>query len=209
MKAIMKSIKPKTCANIMNLIQSILVIKNKREATAIQKLIDKNGFADIYVHCSKKGGNLLEMDFIEDNIRAKLEKDCDSEDLENSCDILNGKVLFKFRCYKIEEMTLPYTKFGTGEYVGCEEERKWQTSTMDEDEILKLSCLTEVELYGYLVGKNKGANAIHISKLEIFAEPKELCGFRKYYRSKGYPQNQSWYLTKAPQSWCYIEVGDE
>lgn len=35
MKAIMKSIKPKACANIMNLIQSILVIKNKREATAI------------------------------------------------------------------------------------------------------------------------------------------------------------------------------
>ena len=49
----MISIKPKWCAKIMNGEKTIEVRKNKALATAIQKLIDENGYAEIYVYCSK------------------------------------------------------------------------------------------------------------------------------------------------------------
>ena len=53
MKAIMISIKPKWCAKIMNGEKTIEVRKNKALANAIQKLIDENEYADIYVYCTK------------------------------------------------------------------------------------------------------------------------------------------------------------
>ena len=100
---------------------------------------------------------------------------------------------------------------------------------MNEDEILELSCLTEPELYEYLVGKNKGAYVIRISDLEIFNEPKKLSEFEKVgsynnptIKCKKKEQGRCNYgkspftgkwvgcekarLTKAPQSFCYIEV---
>ena len=84
----MKTIKPKTCANIMNFIQSILVIKNKREADAIQKLIDEYGYADIYVYCTKCDIKGARENFTFEQLK------------------LLGKVAFKFRCYKVEEIEL-------------------------------------------------------------------------------------------------------
>lgn len=71
---------------------------------------------------------------------------------------------------------------------------------------LKDLCLTKEEVMAYGHGEDYQAFLWHISDLEIFDKPKELSEFRKMYRSKGYPQNQSWYLTEAPQSWCYVEV---
>lgn len=53
MKAIIISDKPKWCALMMNGDKTIEFRKNKALANAIQKLIDENGYADIYVCCSK------------------------------------------------------------------------------------------------------------------------------------------------------------
>lgn len=79
MKAIMISIKPKWCAKIMNGEKTIEIRKNKALATAIQKLIDVNGYAEIYVYCSK------------------------SNYLGYISNRYVGKVVFKFRCYKIDD----------------------------------------------------------------------------------------------------------
>ena len=211
MKAIMISIKPKWCALEMNGDKTIEIRSSKALATAIQKLIDKYGFADIYVYCCKDNKQRLYPVALLDKSNQVFKRAYREDKIDNRTNYLNGKVAFKFRCYKVEEMILPYTKFRTGEYVHFEEERKWQTPTMNEDEILKLSCLTEAELYEYLVGKNNGAYAIHISDLEIFNKPRELSEFIKYDNHHiriencfigfgGIPR-----LTKAPQNFYYVE----
>lgn len=228
MKAIMKIIKPKTCASIMNLSQSILVIKNKREATAIQKLINKNGFANIYGYCSKDIKNLLHRNcadiyWVEDKDFQNKNKQLGIE----SQPILNGKVLFKFRCYKVEEIAYQRV-YEQNPFHFSEEESGYGTETLNAKEFKRRTCLTDKELEQYLNTDkpNKYAYAIHISGLEVFDEPKELSEFRKsntpsYEQTKpfaeifGGPYTQEDYkkqcerfgfvLTKAPQNFCYIE----
>ena len=74
-----------------------------------------------------------------------------------------------------------------------------------EQDLLKVSCLTENQLFDYCnLESGKPFYAIHISKLEIFDEPKELsefyyyckdekCEYRKYHCSICYRKP----LTKA------------
>lgn len=213
MKAILRTIKPKQCANIMNHIQSILVIKNKREATAIQKLIDENGCADIYVYCSKQSPWIY---WSEGVAKINNGQGCilGYKSLRND----NGKVLFKFRCYKVEELEkrrlfdAPFLS----EYIYKDNETSYSFERKTQ--------LTEEELCKYL--KNKNGYVIHISDLEIFDEPKRLDNFERYgswrlyqktcpkalqgrcNHGKGYYVNHCIRaeLTKAPQNFCYVEV---
>lgn len=189
MKAIMIAIKPKFCALIMNGDKSIEVRKNKALATAIHKLIDENGYADIYVYCSKGKERLVNL--IDDSFYC------------GASTRLNGKVLFKFRCYKVEEI------YGSN------------MISFEKD-----SCIDRVSMFKYLnplvIWDNKLKNllqanegrkmgyAIHISKLEIFDKPKELNEFettKSYLVDNGQlqPILQNIRLTKAPQNFCYVE----
>lgn len=211
MKAILKTIKSKQCANIMNLVQSILVIKDKREATAIQKLIDENGYAEIYVYCckiNKKHYHLIESIDTDTGITEyEIDYYIGSEDYLVHC--YEGKVAFKFRCYKVEE--IPARRFSVYTYP--------YTETLDDYELLDKSCLSTDELENYL--GNKNGYAIHISDLEIFDEPKELSEFTHYNKPScescpfAYTADCDYYkevecddisLTKAPQNFCYVEV---
>jgi hypothetical protein len=126
----------------------------------------------------------------------------------------------------VEIIKLPYTKFETNEWVNGECERTLQTKTMDEKTLLKESCLSEEEIYKYLNFKHSPifcGYAIHITKLEIFYKPKEIKEFRKpstfsleQLREIGLPYTKEmykdmatkgkWFLTRVPQSWCYVEV---
>lgn len=204
MKAIMISIKPKWCAEIMNGNKTIEVRKNKALATAIQKLIDENGYADIYVYCSKinrKHYHLLEV--VDTDIEPdKTEYEIDyfiggSKDYLDLC--YESKVAFKFRCYKVEEhkdflCMFPYSNL------------RYNKST----------CLTEEEIENYGFVNEKGyvpLYAIHISDLEIFDMPKELSEFKKNnatgncWKCKLFGSGCSTcQLTKAPQNFCYVEV---
>ena len=194
MKAIMISIKPKYCAAIMNGEKTIEVRKNKALASAIQKLIDKNGYADIYAYCSKDK-SLIYTDGIDgkgDYVDYKYYESY--KDDKN--DIGSGKVLFKFRCYKVEEV-----KFTENEWHGTKE--------MPALKVLDKSCLTYQEITNYLNGTGY---AIHISDLEIFDKPKELNEFRHITHFRSYGsfrvdiEEQIVPLTKAPQNYCYVEV---
>lgn len=200
-KSILISIKPRYVADILN----------NKKTIEVRKSMPKCDLPiDVYIYCTK------------DN-KANFVKECwtntytiyAKEVNYASSTLLNGKVVAKFTLNKVEEMILPYTYFETGEYVKFEEERKWQTPTMNEDEILKLSCLTEPELYEYLVGKNKGAYAWHISNLVIFDKPKELSEFYRVCNKCPFKNSQVCFdhcgedickITKAPQSMCYVEV---
>lgn len=172
MKAIMISIKPKWCAKIMNGEKTIEVRKNKALAKAIQKNIDENGYTEIYVYCSK------------------------SNYLGYISNRYVGRVAFKFRCYKVEEIRLFFDWWRIG----------------------KRTCLTRVEILDYLDGKDK-FYAVHINDLEIFDKPKELSEFyttrldkdiTKLFDNSIQLENGTRVkrLTKAPQNLCYVEVGE-
>lgn len=203
MKAIMISIKPKWCAKIMNSEKIIEVRKNKALAKAIQKLIDENGYAEIYVYCSKGKPNLwlpYEYDcFKLDELSQPYLSDKPILDIDTK---MNGKVVFKFRCHKVEEIT-PFEE--------CESPFG-MAYKLTTDKILCCykAHLTYDEYNHYLKGQN--GYAIHISDLEIFDEPKELWEFETTKQhlvgviGQIQPILQNIRLTQAPQNFCYVEV---
>ena len=204
MKSIMKSlliaIKPKWCAKIMNGEKTIEVRKENVGKT-VQKLIDEQGFADIYVYCTK-GKSLIYTDGTDgkgDYVDYKYYESYKGD----KNDIGSGKVIFKFRCYKVEEI-LPFEEY---------ESPFGMAYKLTKDKIVccQKAQLTYDEYNHCLKGKN--GCAIHISDLEIFDEPKELSEFRKWYRvfesTEKVDVLPDIKLRKAPQSMVYIEVEDE
>jgi len=105
----------------------------------------------------------------------------------------NGKVVAKFTLNKVEMITYDSTY-----------------KLFKLNDVLQNSCLEEKELFDYL--KGKVGYAWHISDLKILDIPREIsefCGTKQYFigcesgtdKTPRYAQ-----LTKAPQSWCYVEV---
>ena len=198
MQAILITDKPKWCRLMMNGDKTVEVRKGDKLYKATQKLIDEYGYADIYVYCTKahdfKDEIYLE-DFVDKPINMPLGKT-----------LLNGKIAFKFRCYKVEELSI---KYGVG----------WQTKTIKgKEQVEKLTQLSVFQLFEYC--GRKTSTAIHISYLEIFYKPKELSEFYKAGAKEEYehimsidetqakPYIDEFYkLTKAPQSFCYVETG--
>lgn len=185
-KAILISIKPKYVAKILNGEKTIEVRKSKPKC---------NLPIDVYIYCTKQNAKY----YIENKIYNSM---------------INGKVVAKFTLNKVEEIKLPYTKFGSSEWVGCEEERTLQTQTMNEETLLEKCCLEEDEIYGYLNFKKSPNNvgyAWHISNLIIFDKPRELsefkipCDFKCPKLGCCYCHKNT-RLTKSPQSWQFIEV---
>lgn len=93
---------------------------------------------------------------------------------------INAKVVARFWCDKVVEF--------------------WNLDNI----MLAESCLSKEELGDYL-GFNKGY-AIHITNLEIFEKPKSLSEFGTLTnKCNGFIGGKK-PLTRAPQSWCYVEV---
>ena len=202
MKAIMISDKPKWCALMMNGDKTVEVRKES-VGKAVQKLIDENGYADIYVYCSKDD----DLGCIKKISKDKYVcgKDFDIKDFNYLASGYNGKgkVVFKFRCYKVEEIKNNLAM-------------RFFTESANEKELLKKSCLNSDQLFWYLAPQELKVKccgyAIHISDLEIFDKPKELSEFNHWTDKK-----IQWYsigekvkvmvsLTNAPQNYCYVEV---
>ena len=119
-----------------------------------------------------------------------------------------GKVGLCFECDKVERL-YEYQVDGYGS------EYEIASDTLKQEELLKECCLTYDQLSDYLDDINNGY-AIHITKLEIFDKPKDISEFMKV-SCKGCPfeNTQTCHndtdgryckLTRAPQSWCYVEV---
>lgn len=87
------------------------------------------------------------------------------------------------------------------------------------DDVEQQACLTREEIVRYLKGVGYGW---HISDLKIYDKPKELTEFHTWKKCKscsksGYESTACIYdkncmvpvaITKAPQSWCYVEEDD-
>ena len=144
--------------------------------------------------------------------------------------------------YWSQPMPIPYYE-GKGKVIGefvCDETiccqayygasgLKHLTNIFDNE--LQQTCLTEYELFDYIVGKEKvGTGWLwHISELKIYDEPRELSEFVPckhchngecfmtykndcVYREPDLNQDGSVnifictkYITRPPQSWCYVE----
>ena len=160
---------PTEARNILNKTQQGLVRRSVKFYKAVKNDIEKYGNATIVCVCSK-GGKSLCFDAFNGFYELK-------EKWNTTPIILNGKVICKFECENVEDIKLPYTYFGTNKWVGCENDRKLQTETINEEQLLKLSCLKEEEIYKYLNFKKSPDYVgvfIHISNLKIFETPKEI-----------------------------------
>ena len=222
MKAIMISGLPRWTALIANSDKNIEVRSSKALATAIQKLIDEYGYADIYWYCTKDRKQRLYPISLLDKSNQVFKRAYREDKIDNRTNYLNGKVVFKFRCYKVEEIKY-FEEFvypdGFENYDGewVDTSKIYKNVHNITKGMLEKTCLSYEELQKYL-GKKNGY-AIHISDLEIFDKPKELSEFRyvlcprinceycKYSKTiEGALFCTHITLTKAPQSMCYIEV---
>lgn len=231
-KAILLSIKPEWLAKILNREKTIEVRKNKALANAIRELIKQYGKALICMYCSNTVNKNLVYFFNKDiNLdttigeweehyqiltNKELKNITLSEDKNNICRKLNGKVVARFWCDKVEEI---YWKQDTSNpYITDSVELV--TLSLTAFNLMRRSCLSEEQLINYLdedclSEKEFVGYAIHISKLEVFDRPKELGEFLIKDNSRkpekfvaGSSKWKEYYvkkLTKAPQNYCYVE----
>ena len=81
------------------------------------------------------------------------------------------------------------------------------------------TCLSEAEIIAY-IGDEGRCYGWHISDLLIYDEPRELTEFRlacpnswycescaMYWENNGTCGNESLYIKRPPQSWCYVKEG--
>ena len=103
-------------------------------------------------------------------------------------EILNGsqKVIGSFVCDMVEE----YTFSGYN--------ARYRINDVD----LAKTCLNHPELIAY--GKGKDLYGLHITEPKLFDKPRELGEFLTPSGTGGVWGNH--YLSRPPQSWCYVEA---
>lgn len=117
---------------------------------------------------------------------------------ENYCLGKRGKVIGEFVCEWITEIN-PHCDID-----GCVNQYIHSYSAILGDD-----CLSFNEMKAYL-GNKKGYDW-HISDLKIYDNPRELSEFRTPKNPHRIGNSHSWVLdgykkiTRAPQSWCYVE----
>ena len=195
-KAVLISIRTKWCEKIASGKKTIEVRKTRPKLATPFKA---------YIYCTmpdaKNPHNILELHGADGKIRKA-----------------NGKVIGEFTCDRIYEIR----KRGIPEnfdycYLSLNE---WGNDDIEtEIRAISASCVSKEELNAY------GAKAPllygwHISDLLIYDQPRELTEFRRacpsswycescamYWENNGTCGNESLYIKRAPQSWCYVEDG--
>lgn len=116
----------------------------------------------------------------------------------------HGKVIGEFTCDRINRLAPENEPYGIYD--------------IDDDYVLQ-TCLENGALWDY--GHGTPLFGWHISNLKIYDTPKELTEFHTWKKCKscsksGYESTACIYdencmvpvaITKAPQSWCYVEDG--
>ena len=177
-EAVMLSIRPKWCDKIVNGEKTIEVRKTRPKLD-----MPFRG----YIYCTLQGCNeFFRVDLGRDVAKWNRGKWADRK----------GKVIGEFTCDRIYELA---------------------PLNHAPDDVEKQACLTREEIVNYLKGTGYGWR---ISKLKIYDTPKELTEFHTWKKCKscsksGYESTACIYdencmvpvaITKAPQSWCYVEA---
>lgn len=200
MKSILISIKPKWVAKILN----------GEKTIEIRKTMPKCDLPiDVYIYATKRQNLVLGDNFYGDWVTEyTTTRGWSKENVERIWVNLSGKVVAKFTLNKVEE--IDYEEYGCGDE--DDEMFDWYfTKTLNTEELQEKSCLKRFEIANYL--QREIGYAWLIDNLEIFDEPKELSEFRHICELKNCEARDRacWYcgkhtkLTKAPQSWCYVE----
>lgn len=201
MKSVLLSVRPQYVAKILN----------GEKTIEIRKKFPSDYVGWVYIYVTQGKGKLV-FDYETDQYQIFYENECNCEDN------LNGKVVARFWCDKVEEIIYDYG----GLY------EMFYTGELDCDMLNVGSRLADNELKQYLKPKREHGNicgkAIHITKLEIFDEPKEISEFHKVgyenekqkikpnsklplFREVALNHIESEYqLTRSPQSWQFIEI---
>lgn len=183
-KAVMLSIRPKWVEKIANGEKTIEVRKTKPKLDTPFKC---------YIYCTLQGCNeFFRVDLGRDVAKWNRGKWADRK----------GKVIGEFTCDRIFSINV----FDNGSI------QNWLFEHMER------SCLTYEELADY-IGNGKTGYSWHISDLLIYDQPRELTAFRRacpnswycescamYWENNGTCGNESLYIKRPPQSWCYVEA---
>ena len=199
----MISTRPQWVEKILNGIKKDEIRKGTTIGKAINRLIKEQGVAPMLIYCTKGQGLVFDSDG-KGLVNSKLfpyAKNCPEHDR-----LINGKVVARFNA-TAEKIEHSHSHF----YFSEEESKKM----LYEGLIERRGCISADNLHLYLKGKN--GTAIHINNLEIFDKPKEISEFRQWsdcekcwcvdnqdcLMNKQCPKHT---LTRAPQSWCYVEI---
>ena len=188
MKAILISIHPQWVELILNFIKKDEIRKGTALYKAINKLIAEQGVAPTFIYCTKGKQEIGKF-----NTKGNYEYS------------LNGKVVARFNA------TAEHIEYET-----CSRDISgwWKDDGKMYDH--KDACLTYKEMFDY-IGAGEGT-VVHINDLEIFDKPKEISEFYRIVKTdigyciddiekqKPITLNACKNITKAPESWCYVEV---
>ena len=217
MKAIMMSIKPEWVVKILN----------GEKTIEIRKKFPKYYVGWVYIYCTKWNKNEclipdLQPDKVYHPLTEKLHRGVysivEENAIWNDCKkyILNGKVVARFWCDNVEEIYPLWLNWHYKEGSFCNMAATDYRQKDFWEELAKKSCLSFEELLDYLnLEKNEGY-AWHIDKLDVFHEPRELSSFLvKSHKVSGVDREGKEKtftilkpIVRAPQSWCYIEIGE-
>ena len=179
-KAVMLSIRPKWCEKIASGEKTIEVRKTRPKLDTPFKA---------YIYCTmpdaKDPHNILELHGADGKIRKA-----------------NSKVIGEFTCERIALIA----------YDGGE------LSSTTNAAFSPATCLTQTEIIAY-IGDKGHCYGWHIADLLIYDEPRELTEFRRacpnswycescamHWENNGTCGNESLYIKRPPQSWCYVEA---
>lgn len=183
-KAVMLSIRPKWCEEIANGEKTIEVRKIRPKLETPFKC---------YIYCT--GYDALWV--LDAPTREKYSFMAVAAYLENpkGANKGNGKVIGEFICDRIYELA---------------------PLNHAPDDVEKQACLKREEIVNYLKGTGYGW---HIVDLRIYDQPRELTAFRRlcpndlyceacamYWENNGTCGNESLYIKRPPQNWCYVEA---
>ena len=205
MKAILISIKPKWVAKILNGEKSI----------EIRKTMPKCELPiDVYVYCTKEKNTFLGRNH---NGFELVKGDYNHFKPTPDKWAVNGKVVAKFTLKKVEPIVKSYHNYWGGLYY---------SQDLTEINLLDKAQISREEIGKYL--ENSKGYAWYIDNLVIFDKPKKIRNFMAYGKfdkvkydcpkaqrgrcnyhwlgSKDYHHCIKAELTKAPQSYCFVEV---
>ena len=183
-KAVLISIRPKWCEKIVNGNKTIEVRKTRPKMNTPFKC---------YIYCTLQGCNeFFRVDLGRDVAKWNRGKWADRK----------GNVIGEFTCDRIDRLAPANEPYGIYD--------------IDDDYVLQ-TCLENGVLWDY--GHGTPLYGWHISDLKIYDTPKELIEFQTWKKCKscsksGYESTACIYdencmipaaITKAPQSWCYVE----
>lgn len=191
MKAILMSIKPRFVADILNGDKTI----------EVRKRFPLNYRGWVYIYCTKEKPYLYK-DYDSETTGDKVFTNTEKP-LPNEEQYLGGKVVARFYCKNVERIPPLW---------------QWKTCWFNWKEwLINEGRISPKELFNYLNRDDSqhSGYAIPILLLEIFYESKELsefqgtcasCEAHKLKVCKLNREKCDRHLTKAPQSWQYIEV---